>query len=363
MNAPSGIALSNTVSMIPLSCHAALTEELKRGCRDVYNLNLCNHSRDQRMSLPGTHGMDSELLAMVVGFLTMNTVNFTSLVASHSPVNHGFWSRLMGEQRTQEKTAHAKALMDLRRLLAEQDSLPWREDRVHYWQKLDRLYKGFDHLDQREINHFFELLMGKSYAQLVAYSYVAVDSTINQSSLADPQYVTSPYVSDLIREDCVLSLFSSAVGQQKHQHSTEQESDSSHYDDWKPDWYGDRGLDESEGFDDAIELETPIYPALSAFSVMNQGMRHATLTAALAKAFSYSVSKHPTKRIHIRFMGESLLIGTLSPKCFSIDSLEVPANNGVNLSKTEALETICVAAANAGLSTSLDDLLSTELGL
>jgi hypothetical protein len=314
------------------------------------------------MPLPGTHGMDSELLAMLVGFLTMNTVNYTSLVASHSPVSHGFWSRLLGEQRTQAKTAHAQALMDLRRLLAEQDSLPWREDRVHYWQKLDRLYKGFDHLDQREIDHFFELLMGKSYAQLVAYSYVAVDSTLNQSSLVDPLYVTSPYVSELIREDCVLSLFSSVVGKLRHLHSAEKESDSS-YDDWNPDWYGDRGVDDSEGFDDANDLETPIYPPLSAFSVMNQGMRHETLTAALAQAFSYSVSKHHTKRIHIRFMGESLLIGTLSPKSFSIDSFEVPANNGVTLCKTEVLEAMCAAVANAGLSTSLDDLLSMELGL
>lgn len=352
--------MPTTTKIIPLARHSDLTDELKRGCRDAYNLNLYNHSRDESMPLPGTHGMDSELLAMLVGFLTMNTVNYTSLVASHSPANHGFWARLLGEQRAQEKTAHAQALMDLRRLLAEQDSLPWREDRVHFWQDLDRLYQGFDALDKQEMDHFFELLMGKTYSKFITYSYLKVEQTLTHPTPAQHPYVTSPFLEGVIRQDCAMSLFSLACGAQEHIHSADQESNSNHYDDWNPDWYGtavDRGGDSPR------KVETPIYPKLNPFSVMNQGMRHETLTSALDQAFSYSVRKDHTKRIHIRFMGESLLIGTLSPKSFSIDSFEVPANNGVTLCKTEALEAICAAVANAGLSTGLDDLLSMELGL
>ena len=368
--------MPTTIKKISLARHADLTDELKRGCRDTYNLNLYNHNRDRGMALPGTHVMDGEILAASVGFLTMNTLNYAAQVNSYSPVRHGFWGRLLGDHRAQEQEAHSRALMDLRRLLAEQDSLPWREDRVHFWQELDRMYQRFDKVDRQEMDDFFELLMGRTYPHLMMYHYVNIENAAllpGHIDLEQPQYITSPFLTGSIREDCALSLFSLAAGPQKSEGSnappntttsTTSTTSTTDYDDWDPDWYGDKSsADSSDGDDGLSDPETPLYPELHPFTIMNLGARLLSLEQALDLAFSFSLHNHYTKHIHIRFMGSTLLIGTRGPRSFSIDRLEALSDIGVNLSKTDILEAVKVAEAKAGFSTKMDDFLSMELGL
>jgi hypothetical protein len=168
--------------------------------------------------------------------------------------------------------------------------------------------------------------------------------------------VTSDFVSGLFRQDCALSLFAVATGPQEQENRHENEQVEDYFDDYTSDY-----SPSTEG--DSFELETPAYPPLNPFSIMNQGVRHETLQAAMAQAFSCSVRENHTKHIHIRFMGDTLLIGTRRAKSFTINTLEIPAALGFTWSKEDVLELFEAVEADAGFSTRMDDFLSTELGL
>jgi len=352
--------------IIPLARHTLITDVLKRGCRDVYNVVRRSEGQPARdIPLTNTVDMDAGLLQCLVSFLTFEKVDYGQLVDQHKSKQDRLWARLGGSQLL--RRPHDNALMDLRRHIASQDSIPWLESHVHFWRDLDVLYKAFDETDQREMDAFFDLLMGKPYAELVAEFSIKVDkdALVTANVLSDEHhYTSSVHLDTLIRDDCACSLFSMSAGSQISQQPYEQKS-REFYDDFFYFNDGDEGDSASSpGSADVKRHEfRSRHPKLKDFEVENPGKRFEALSDALLAAFRAEVSSGYKRLITIRFLGKVAIKGELQPNSFSVTAIHPSVARGTNLTKEFMLEAIVTAEQQAGFDNRMDDFLALELGL
>ncbi|MDT8925205.1 hypothetical protein RBE51_20645 [Pseudomonas taiwanensis] len=354
--------------IIPLARHTLITDVLKRGCRDVYNVARGSEGKTARdIPLTNTVDMDAGVLQCLVSFLTFEKVDYSQLVDQHKSAQERLWARFGGSKLLRKP--HDYALMDLRRHIASQDSIPWLESHVHFWRDLDVLYKAFDETDQREMDAFFDLLMGKPYAELVSEFSIKVDKDALAAANVlsnEHHYTSSLHLDSLIRGDCACSLFSMTAGSQISQTPEEQEY-REFYDDffYFNHGYGDDfGNSPGDGSADVKGHEfRSHHPRLKDFEVENPGKRFETLADALLAAFRAEVNSGYKRLITIRFLGEVAIKGELQPNSFTVTTIQPSMARGTNLTKEFMLEAIVTAEQQAGFDNRMDDFLAIELGL
>jgi len=352
--------------IIPLARHTDITDVLKRGCRDVYNVARRSEGKPERdIPLTNTVDMDAGVLQCLVSFLTFEKVDYGKLVDQHKGAQERLWARFSGSKLLRKP--HDYALMELRRHIASQDSIPWLESHVHFWRDLDVLYKAFDETDQREMNAFFDLLMGKPYAELVAEFSIKVDkdALVTANVLSDEHhYTSSVHLDSLIRDDCACSLFSMNAGSQISQTPKEQES-SEFYDyfSFSNYWHRDNSSSSPESADVKGHEFRSRHPRLKDFEVENPGKRFEALSDALLAAFRVEVSHSYKRNITIRFLGKVAIEGELQPSSFVVKAIHPSVARGANLTKEFMLDAIVTAEHQTGFDNRMDDFLALELGL
>jgi hypothetical protein len=353
--------------IIPLARHTLITDVLKRGCRDVYNGVRRSEGKTARdIPLTNTVDMDAGLLQCLVNFLTFEKVDYSKLVDDHKSSQERLWARFGGSQLL--RRPHDNALMDLRRHIASQDSIPWLESHVHFWRDLDVLYKAFDETDQREMDAFFDLLMGKPYAELVAEFSIKVDKSalVTANVLSDEHhYTSSVHLDSLIRDDCACSLFSMSTGSQISQTPEEKVYSDFYHDDFFffNHGHGDDSSNSSGKADVKGHEFRSRHPRLKDFEVENPGKRFEALSDALLAAFRTEVSNGYKRNITIHFLGKVAINGELWPNSFIVKAIHPSMVRGTNLTKEFMLEAIVTAEQQAGFDNRMDDFLALELGL
>lgn len=354
--------------IIPLARHTDITDTLKRGCRDLYSaLRRSEEKADRDIPLTNTVEMDPCLLQSLVSFLTFEKVDYSHLVEQRKSPEDGFWARLFGGSQL-VRNLHDDALMDLRRHIASQDSIPWLESHVHFWRDLDVLYKAFDETDRREMNAFFELLMGKPYTELVSEFSIKVDKeklTAANVMSDEHHYTTSLHLDSLIREDCACSLFSLKISVPIADGKKSYGYDGNGFDNLTRDFESGDYQWLMLQYEQSKKTNKPktVHPRLTDFRIENPGFRFETLEAALFKALQNPVPEGYYRNATVRFRGERVILGELRSKSFTVGCINPPSENGVTLNKETILEAVLRAEEQVGFDNRMDDFLSTELGL
>lgn len=337
--------MKTIIDHLPASSHASITDTLKTGCYRVYDAMARNEGVDVRtLDLKSTAHMDGALLQACVGFLTYDKVDFKALVAKRKSE-----ARLRNVIST--RLHHILALMDLRRIIAEPDSLPWREDHLHFWQDMQVLYESLDRHDQAEINGFFKLLCNTDFTSLTKDHLIKVQAAEVDTRLFGDQapYVSSKYLDALFRVDAAEGLFSMEAGDLCNVEN--------------PSIYFDHGTYEFWDESSSHSVKLNQFEDLNKFKTKNPGLRFSTFEAALNCAMTRKVGAGQQRDIKIHFMGEMIVSALLKHKSIHLISVYVPPTKGLNLTKDMLLETVQEAEKALGFNGAMDELLMSELGL
>jgi hypothetical protein len=340
--------MKTIIDHLPVSSHASITDALKTGCYQVYDAMTRTKAEDMRtLDLKSTADMDGELLQACVGFLTYDKVNFKTLVAKRKSE-----AKLRDVFSTRQH--HNLALMDLRGIIAEADSLPWREDHLHFWQDMQVLYESLDGHDQAEIDGFFKLLCNSDLASLTKNHLMKVLAGEVDTRMFGDQapYVASKYLESLIRVDAAEGLFSMEAGDLRHADSPAHYFDHDLFDPW-------------DGFPRSAKMSLKInqFVEIGKFKTHNPGLRFSTFEAALNAAMNQTVGTEQQRQIKIHFMGEMLVCAQLKHKSINLLSVYVPPEKGLILTKNMLLDMVQEAEKAKGFNGAMDELLMSELGL
>jgi len=350
--------MSRHQHIIPLDRHADITEDLKIACTEQYNRVRMAWGEDFRsLELASTLGMDKPFLQKIVSFLTVGKIDYDHLVASHkSPHDDSFWKRLLGGAETITASTHAEAMMDLRRLIAERDSLPWLEDHVHFWQEFDAWTHDLDADEYRTVDNFFKLLGGKSYSSLTEEHRLALNSNCSSHAYEHAMGISYVFCEDVdrsLREDCATARYAVDVsefkqacmpGAQTHGYNRHR----------------------TQPFDvETIQAEfirghaQRLHPELKKNVSLQPGVRGKSLEEVLTQAFKKTAVHGRHKNIIVTLMGNAILSGYLTESGFTVKDV-VPT---FTMNKTSILNQVMKAEEQAGFDTRLDDFLSQEIGL
>lgn len=341
--------MKTIVNHLPVSSHADLTDALKTGCRKVYQAMCNSDGFDARtLDLKSTADMDNALLQACVSFLTFEKVNFKALVAkrrSESKLPDLFSTRLH----------HNLALMDLRQVIAEQDSLPWREDHLHYWQDMHVLYESLDSHDRVEIDGFFKLLCNSELANLTEVHLKRVMSGEVDTRMFSDQapYVASKYLDSLIRVDGAEGLFSVDFGDVYRADRSLRD-----FDDFS--CYSHTSMDIP--FESSPTIRSQ-FNKIRQYDTKNPGLRFSTFEEALVKGMSKGVEPGYLRQINIHCMGTTMLTAQLGHNTFALTNVFIPEITGLSLSKTKVLDMVQDTEKVMGFTPAMDDFLMAELGM
>jgi len=341
--------MKTIVNHLPVSTHAELTDALKTGCRKVYQAMCNSDGFDARtLDLKSTADMDKALLQACVSFLTFEKVNFKTLVAkrkSESKLPDLFSTRLH----------HNLALMDLRHVIAEQDSLPWREDHLHYWQDMHVLYESLDSHDRVEIDGFFKLLCNRELSDLTeGHLKKVMSGEVDTRMFADQApYVASKYLDSLIRADAAEGLFSVDFGD-----AYRVDRSTSNFDDFSR--YSHTSMDIPFGFSPTPRSQ---FKEIRQYDTKNPGLRFSTFEEALIKGMNKNIEAGCLRQINIYFMGSRMLTAQLGHNTFALTNVFIPEITGLPLSKTMVLDMVQDAEKVMGFTPAMGDFLMAELGM